>query len=408
MSVNQAHLPARRSLFQNDSQREYLESMKRTAIICLCFAIAGTPIQPAMAASKAVIVSSAFQKLLIASGDSLDSLDQKYETDIDKLDAELASAKQAASAQYDQEILAATNLYGPQLAEANKKMQDAKGAFEASNKVKVGPGGGFFGGSNLANYLDCLIDPKTLRKLKRYCSENLKIPVVGTGTYDGNEWPDWNVGDITTIQLFNADEKLVQEGIGLGYILPLNQIAFDTNRIAYKTQSNQVVALTLQQGNARKNALGRQDKVIEEADNVRASTLKDLTDTYEQLKTDLESSQLAAETALLAAKRASKDSTNFDKAFAVAYKFEYNRQMLNQIADDAWTGEWTFRTIDSIIKVSRLANSGDAISTRYSMKNATAFNSMVGSAFTNQPDFRAALKVLTALYKKTTKTTLQI
>ena len=51
-----------------------------------------------------------------------------------------------------------------------------------------------------------------------------------------------------------------------------------------------------------------------------------------------------------------KDPNSFDKVFAVAYKFEYNRQMVNEIADASWSGEWTFRTIDSIIKVSRLAN----------------------------------------------------
>jgi hypothetical protein len=37
--------------------------------------------------------------------------------------------------------------------------------------------------------------------------------------------------------------------------------------------------------------------------------------------------------ALLAAKRASKDPSNFDSAFVVAYKFEYNREMVNEIAD---------------------------------------------------------------------------
>ena len=50
---------------------------------------------------------------------------------------------------------------------------------------------------------------------------------------------------------------------------------------------------------------------------------------------------------------------------------------------------------------------GDAIGARYSRTSAAAFNSAVGNAFTNEPDFRAALKVLTAIYKKTTKTTLR-
>lgn len=76
-------------------------------------------------------------------------------------------------------------------------------------------------------------------------------------------------------------------------------------------------------------------------------------------------------------------------------------------ADAAWTGDWTFRTIDSIIKVNKLAVTGDAIGNKYSLAAAKSFNSMVGNAFTNEPDFRAALKVLTATYKKTTKVTLK-
>ena len=81
--------------------------------------------------------------------------------------------------------------------------------------------------------------------------------------------------------------------------------------------------------------------------------------------------------------------------------------MLDQIADDAWTGDWTYRTIDSILKVNKLAAAGDQIGLKYSMSNAKAFNSAVGSAFTNEPDFRAALKVLVAIYKKSSSVTLK-
>lgn len=81
--------------------------------------------------------------------------------------------------------------------------------------------------------------------------------------------------------------------------------------------------------------------------------------------------------------------------------------MVNEIADAAWTGDWTYRTIDSILKVNRLAVTGDSIVSKYSKSSAMAFNSAVGNAFTNEPEFRAALKVLTSIYKQTTKTTLK-
>jgi hypothetical protein len=121
----------------------------------------------------------------------------------------------------------------------------------------------------------------------------------------------------------------------------------------------------------------------------------------------LEAQETAAKLALLATKRASRDVASFDSAFVVAYKFEYNRQMVNEIADAAWTGDWTFRTIDSILKVNRLAVTGDAIASRYTRSAAASFNASVGNAFTNEPAFRAALKVLTMTYKKTTNTTLK-
>ena len=67
----------------------------------------------------------------------------------------------------------------------------------------------------------------------------------------------------------------------------------------------------------------------------------------------------------------------------------------------------TFRTIDSILKVNKLAVTGDAIRSRYTTKAASAFNAAVGNAFTNEPDFRAALKVVTATYRQTTKVSLK-
>jgi hypothetical protein len=361
----------------------------------------------AQAATNPKAVTAAFTKVLSATDNSLEALELKYEADVDALDAALALSTKAADTTYDNDLLTATNLYAPQITAANKKVADSLTQFNASNKVKVGPGGGHFGGTNLANKLDCLIDAKTLKKLKNYCSENLKEPVPGTGTYNGEVWGDWNPGDITTIQIFNSGDSLVQSGIAAGHIIPLDLLGFDSSRIAHKQALADVANLTASNGKARVSAQEKRDRAVALATDFRESALADLDEAYEVAQAQLEAQETAAKLALLATKRASRDVASFDSAFVVAYKFEYNRQMVNEIADAAWTGDWTFRTIDSILKVNRLAATGDAIASRYTRSAATSFNASIGNAFTNEPAFRASLKVLTATYKKTTNTTLK-
>ena len=362
---------------------------------------------PASAATKPTVVKAAFQKLLNVTADSLDALEQKYEADIDSLDEALNNANMAAEDTYNQELLAATNLYAPKISAATKKSEDAKTNFESNNKVRLTTG--FFGGdADRLNWaLDCLPvrQTETWKMLKRYCGA---VPGIPTFPESGYGYEDWQMGDITTIALRNADDKYVAIGIERGYIVPINLIVFDTSRIGYKQALAEIANLTAANGKARVAAKEKRDNTISVATSVRAAALEELDSALEDAKDALAAQETAANLGLLASKRASKNVNDFDKAFAIAYKFEYNRQMVNEIADTAWTGDWTFRTIDSIIKVSRLANTGDAIARRYSMQNGLAFNTSVGNAFTNEPEFRAALKILTAIYKKTTNSRLKV
>jgi hypothetical protein len=379
--------------------------MKKSLISILVIAFFAS-MSPVQAATKATTVTAAFKTLLNTTSDSLEALEQKYEADIDVLDANLAAATKSADDTYNQDLLAATNLYAPQINAANKKADDSKAIYEANNKVRLTTG--FFGGdADRLNWaLNCLPVRETpnFKMLKRYCAGIPGVPVFPESGYG---YEDWQSGDITTIDLRNADDKYVAIGIERGYIVPLNLLTFDTSRIGYKQALADAASLTALNGKARVAAKDERDKSVAVATSTRESALADLDVAYESAKAGLEAQETAANLALLAAKRASKDAANFDAAFVVAYKFEYNRKMVGEIADAAWTGEWTFRTIDTIIEVNKLAATGDAIGAKYSRTSAAAFNSAVGNAFTNEPDFRAALKVLTAIYKKTTKTTLR-
>ena len=390
--------------------------MRRVAVIALSGVLLAIP-NSAYAASKATAVTTAFKTVLNSAGNSLDALDQKYETDVDALDAALAQANTAANAVYASELAANTSQFGPLILAANKNAETSKLLFNSNNMVKIGTGGGFFGGTNLANYLDCplpTIKPGGLpfEIAKRFCANTFGYALAGSpsptrpGANIGSE--DWQPGDLTTIQISNSGENLVQNGVSAGYIIPVNLSLFDSSRLSYKQALDDAASLTLRSENARNAASAKLARSLAVSSATRQSELDALTAKYESARAQAEAQESVANLALLAAKRASKDSVNFDKAFSVAYKFEYNRKKLNEIAELSWDRNWTFRTIDTIIKVNKLAKTGDSIAGNYSLKNGSAFNAAVGNAFINEPDFRAALKVVTSVFKKTTGTTLSI
>lgn len=373
---------------------------------------------PATAAPKATSVTAAFKSLLSTATNSIDELDQKYESDVSALDDALGTATKAADALLAQELEAATTLYLPQITSANQRLEAAKTLFTNNSSLKIQQS--LFSWQNADRVYSLLICPETtlpagagwMEIAKRYCSNVNNLPRPGdisTKTTSKNTvgGEDWQPGEVAKISVISADNKDLLYAVSNGWLVPVNQSVFDSSRLAIATETGNVADLTQKNGKARTAAQTKRDNAVATANLVRSNALADLDEAYETAKAQLEAQQTAANLALLATKRASKDSANFDTAFSIAFKFEYNRQMVDQIADEAWTGEWTFRTIDSIIKVNKLAVAGDSIASKYSMAAAKSFNSLVGNAFTNEPDFRAALKVLTAKYKQTTKVTLK-
>jgi len=362
--------------------------MRKVPVLALVFTLALIGLTPASAAPKATIVTAAFKNLLNVTGDSLDSLEQKYESDIDALDSALANSTIAANSTYDQEIQTASNLYAPQISASTTKMTEARAKFSSVSGVKV----------------------VTLGTNRNYWG-NLNCPTTRPDCIDVDKGEKFNVGEVTTLKAIigTKTDYLLEIDImlGLGLIELTNRTEYLAVTSTLKSEPTNLSKITTEYAAAQTTARNKKDRAIQAATALRESALADLDDAYETAKAELEAKETAATLALLAAKRASKDPTNFDSAFAIAYKFEYNRKMVGEIADAAWTGEWTFRTIDTIIEVNKLAAAGDSIGRKYSKSQAAAFNSAVGNAFTNEPDFRAALKVLTAIYKQTTKVTLK-
>jgi hypothetical protein len=392
--------------------------MRIRLVLALVVALIGTSAIPANAATNPKVVTAAFKNLLNATTDSMEQLEQQYEADIDALDATLVAATSAADSTLDQELQAATSLYAPQIAAANKKVEDAKVVFLANNKLTIKQS--LFSSMDKDRVWQYFICPDTtlpngagwMEIAKRYCANDNNKPRPGdvsTKTTSRNTigGEDWQPGDLAEISYENSSKSNILDAIAFGWVVPVNLSLYDSSRLTVKSETTKVSDLTLLNGKARISAQTKRDNSVASASMTRDEAVADLDEAFETAKAKLEAQETAANLALLAAKRAAKDSSSFDKAFAVAYKFEYNLKMVGEIADAAWTGDWTFRTIDSIIKVNRLASIGDGIASRYSFSSASSFNKAVGNAFTNEPDFRAALKVLTSIYKKTTNTTLK-
>jgi hypothetical protein len=390
----------------------------RKIAIAVTFALT-VSFAPAYAATqpKYAQITSAFTDLLTSSAASLEALELEYETAVNGIDTVLAASIKAAEGTYESDLLAASSLYGPQIESANQKVSTAKSQWNSVGQLRLTTG--FFADlDRINNYLICPDSrlpngPTWLEIAKRYCVNENNKPRPGDISTKGNPGSnvggeDWQKDDVASISYLNADNSYIQQGIARGYLVPVNITGFDSTRNVIRTETANAASLTLKSGSARTSALAKKDAAVAVAQRIRDEALDNLTNDYEEKKAEIEAQNEAAELALLAAKRALKDSANFDKAFAVAYQFEYNRTLLNEIADTPWSGEFTYRTINTIIKASRLADLGESIAAKYSYKSAQNYNLSVGPAFTKTADFKARLKVLQATYKKTTKTTLKV
>jgi hypothetical protein len=401
-----------------------LGTMKKSlvSLIVLSLAVA-VPTQATAATkqSKFQQVNKTFQALLTDGNDAIDALEAEYEKNIDALDAALLAATQAAEVASLNEILASTTLYTPQIAASTKKIEDAKANFSGVAKVKV-LSASLVGSTRINQYLKCPADTVqpggagTGDLAVNYCSNDGTYPrpgdkskkVIGAtvGGYD------WQKGDFTEIVIWSVSQcigisncggtEALDNAVAEGAIQLLTPIDFETTRSTLKIETINLANLNTKYGEARKKAEATRSETVTRATSARQSQLDDLTEIYQDKKDSLEIQANIAEDAVAAAKRASKDPEIFDKAFTVAYKFEYNRRMLSELADTEWSGTWTYRTINSLAKIARLADTADSIAAKYSYKNASAFNSSIGIGFTGEPEFRATLKVVVAKYQKAT------
>ncbi len=261
------------------------------------------------------MVTAAFKTLLNTTVDSMDALEQKYEADVDLLDEALSVATKAANAVLAQEIQAATDLYSPQIASANQRLEAAKTLFKNNSDLKIQQS--LFSWQNADRVYSHLICPETtlpagagwMEIAKRYCSNVNNLPRPGdisTKTTSKNTigGEDWQPNEIAKIALTSADNKDVLFAVSNGWLVPVNPSLFDSSRLSILTETGNVADLVQKNGKARLAAEAKNQKAIEAANKIRTDSLADLDEAYEEAKALMEAQETAANLALLAAKRA--------------------------------------------------------------------------------------------------------
>ena len=263
------------------------------------------------------------------------------------------------SSTYDAEMLSAANLYQPQIKSTQTKISDAKVRFLASNQVKV----------------------LKLGDNRNYWG-NFDCPTTRPACIDVDKGPRFQVGEVTTIKSLIADKTEYLEEIDIILNLGLIEI---TNLSTYQEASKTIRSETL-----NLNSLNLQYKSSQNSITSKRDT------------------GLNVEIALLAAERAAKSPSSYDKAFVAALKFEQNRIKLNELASTPWKYINSYKALSSALSVSRLSDQADIVAENYSYSRALGINSSCGTTFTNDSSFKSLFALIATIYKQATNVSIKL
>ena len=141
------------------------------------------------------------------------------------------------------------------------------------------------------------------------------------------------------------------------------------------------------------------------------SNFESLNKQYQSAKYSITSKRdtgLLVESALLAAQRAAKSPSNYDKAFVAALKFEQNRVKLNELASTPWRYINSYKALSSALSVTRFSDQADTVADNYSYSRALSINSSCGTTFTNDSSFKSLFGLIATIYKQATKVTIKL
>jgi len=153
--------------------------------------------------------------------------------------------------------------------------------------------------------------------------------------------------------------------------------------ISYPAQSNYAIAQAA--------AHEENQKAVADIKATWEMDLKAIDEVYEPAEKVMLDQIATAKDALLAAKRAAKDASAFDSAFATALNFEMNRAALQKVAKSEWSGKIKLAALNSLAKVKAISKNADSLATSYSYAGAMKINSLVGTAVVSDSAFKSQL-----------------
>jgi hypothetical protein len=342
----------------------------------------------ANAATKPNLVLKGFQSYVSIAKSALTNAKINYDNTVATINATYASSVLIAKTTFDRETLVAKNLYEPKINASNQIIRDAKAKLLTVNQVRVLKQGT---DRNKWGYLNC---PTTRQDCKYVDKGELFV-----------------IGESTTLKSFVGDNvdylRSVQFMIDEGLIELLNLVEFQKASNLISTEPDKIKSLTAQWDSANALATTKQSKALDEAKTTARSPLSQLMQNYESDKLVFGSQITAGNTAIRAAKRASKNPSVFDKAFVTAYKFEYNVKGLDDIANLSFSSLNTLRSFLSQFAIIELADKASGIDASYNYLAAEKINKSVGDVFTSDEEFQEPAKLVASQYKKLTKVTLK-
>lgn len=343
----------------------------------------------ASAATKPELVLKGFQSYVANAKSALSSNKATYDASVAGINATYSNSVTSIKSTFDKEILTAKNLYEPQIETSKQIIKDAQAKLLTVNQVKVlklGTSRAYWGN------LDC---PTT----RPQC-----VSLDDKGNL-------FQVGEVTRLKAIMGERAdylyEIQLMIDLGLIEMLNSSEYQKAATSIRFEPDKIKSLTTQWDTANLSASTKQNTALENAKLVASGPLMVLRDTYETNKTLLENQIVAGNSAIRAAKRASKNPTTFDKAFVTAYKFEYNLKGLDNVANLSFASLNTLRSLMSQYAIIELADKAAGVDASYSYLAAERINKSVGNVFTRDEEFQTPAKLVTAQYRNLTKVNLK-